>query len=94
MNFCGRRTLVNGASQGIGRTIALALADQGASVALAARRDDIYDVASEIGEDRALSVEPDVTEEDSVRSTVDEVVDTFGGLDYLGTTQESRVRLH
>lgn len=77
----GLRTIVTGASQGIGRTIALTLADHGASVALAARSDGIYDVATQIGDDRALPVETDVTDETAVESTIDKVVETFGGVD-------------
>lgn len=81
MNLDDRRVIVTGASQGIGRTIALELAERGASVALAARSDGIYDVAEEIDNERVLPVETDVTNEESIRSTVEETVETFGGLD-------------
>jgi NAD(P)-dependent dehydrogenase (short-subunit alcohol dehydrogenase family) len=75
---------VTGASQGIGRTIALTLAEEGANVALAARGDGIYDTAAEFDdESRALPVETDVTDEESVEAAIEETVAEFGGLDCL-----------
>ena len=75
---------VTGASQGIGRAIATALADHGADVALAARSDGIYETAELIGEESAtLPVETDVTDEDSVEAAIAATVEEFGGLDCL-----------
>ena len=78
----GRTAFVTGASQGIGRQIAITLADHGSNVALAARSDGIYELGEELG-DAALPVETDVTESRSVRESVEETVETFGGLDVL-----------
>ena len=76
--------LVTGASQGLGREIAVAFADAGANVVLAARSDGIYETAEEIdAPDRTLAVETDVTDPGSVADAVDETVETFGGLDCL-----------
>ena len=75
---------VTGASQGIGEEIAVTLAEYGASVALAARGDGIYDTAERIGDDdRTLAVETDVTDEESVAEAVEATVAEFGGLDCL-----------
>ncbi|MGM0590090.1 MAG: SDR family NAD(P)-dependent oxidoreductase [Halobacteriota archaeon] len=74
---------VTGASRGIGRQIARTLADRGANVAIAARSDAIHDVVDEIGAERALAVETDVTDEESVRTSIEETVEHFGGLDAL-----------
>lgn len=75
---------VTGASQGIGREIAVELAEKGASVALAARSDGIYETADIIGDDaRTLPVETDVTEESAVKAAIEETVERFGGLDLL-----------
>ena len=75
---------VTGASQGIGREIAVTLADHGANVALAARSDGIHETAEIIDdEERTLTVETDVTDEDSVAAAVEATVDEFGGLDCL-----------
>ncbi|WP_222916001.1 SDR family oxidoreductase [Natrinema sp. SYSU A 869] len=75
---------VTGASQGLGREIAVAFADEGANVALAARSDGIDETAALIdAPDRTLAVETDVTDFESVANAVDETVEAFGGLDCL-----------
>lgn len=80
----GLTALVTGASQGIGREIALELADDGANVVLAARSDGIEETASMIGdEDRTRPVRMDVGDETSVREGIDAGVAAFGGLDWL-----------
>ncbi|NKE34243.1 SDR family oxidoreductase [Natronococcus sp. JC468] len=81
-----RVALVTGASSGIGAATARELADAGASVALAARREDrLESLADEIetagGE--ALVVPTDVTEESQVREMIDTTVAELGGLDVL-----------
>lgn len=84
MGMEGLTAFVTGASQGIGRVIALELADRGANVALAARGDGIHETASEFDdESRALPVETDVTDEDSVAESIAATVEEFGGLDCL-----------
>ncbi|MHB9288535.1 SDR family NAD(P)-dependent oxidoreductase [Halobacteriales archaeon Cl-PHB] len=73
---------VTGASQGIGREIAETLAGYDATVALAARGEEIYDVSDDLGA-AGLAVETDVTDEAAVEAAIAETVDTFGGLDCL-----------
>jgi NADP-dependent 3-hydroxy acid dehydrogenase YdfG len=82
----GRRALVTGASSGIGRATALALAGAGARVALLARRAERLEaVAEEIraagGE--AIPVVADVTDYAALAEAVTRVEDTFGGVDIL-----------
>lgn len=78
--------LVTGGGRGIGRTIALRLAEEGADIVVAARsRDALEDVADEVRARgrRALAVEADVTvpgDVDALRSTIDA---QFGRLDVL-----------
>jgi 2-deoxy-D-gluconate 3-dehydrogenase len=82
----GRRALVTGASRGIGRAVALALAAEGADVGLAARsRDDLEVTAKEVRAFgvRAAVAELDVTDEGSVQGPVDRLVADLGGLDVL-----------
>lgn len=77
----GRAAYVTGASQGIGRHIATELADRGASVAVAARGDGIYNTVEEIGDDRALPVKTDVTEVDSIENSLKRTAEEFGRID-------------
>jgi NAD(P)-dependent dehydrogenase (short-subunit alcohol dehydrogenase family) len=66
-----RTALVTGAGRGIGRACALALAEAGAEVWLAARtREEIEAAAAEIGP-RAHAVVCDVTDRDDVRRALD-----------------------
>lgn len=76
--------LVTGASQNIGRSIALTLADRGMNVAAAARGNGIYETVDLMDDpDRGLAVEMDVTDDASVEAGVEATVDAFGGLDVL-----------
>jgi NAD(P)-dependent dehydrogenase (short-subunit alcohol dehydrogenase family) len=78
--------LVTGGSKGIGRAIALALAEDGADVALAARSPEpLEKTAREIEERgrRALAVPTDVTDPEACRSLIERVTTELGGLDVL-----------
>jgi NADP-dependent 3-hydroxy acid dehydrogenase YdfG len=83
----GKSALVTGASSGIGRATAHALARDGARVALAARRESkltnlAESLESKYGTETLVSP-TDVRDEDDVASMVEETVSAFGGLDVL-----------
>jgi NADP-dependent 3-hydroxy acid dehydrogenase YdfG len=83
----GRVAAITGASSGIGEATALALAREGAAVALGARREDrIQELAKRIESDggRALPLRLDVTDEDSAKGFGRDAAEQLGGrLDIL-----------
>ena len=79
----GRVAVITGASSGIGEATAGALAADGYRVALLARRADrIQTLADELG-DRAIAIEADVTDRDSLVAAAQRVEDDLAGLDVL-----------
>jgi short-subunit dehydrogenase len=93
----GRRIILTGASEGIGRALALEFAARGARMALAARdRERLETLAQECrgrGAE-ALAIPTDVTNEHDLEWLVTETVKTFGGVDMVvhnaGITMWSR----
>jgi 3-oxoacyl-[acyl-carrier protein] reductase len=82
----GHVALITGASQGIGRACALALAESGAQLALAARNEEkLASVVKEIegkgGQAGAFAM--DVSNEDSVKAAVKASLERFGKIDIL-----------
>src|SRR5256885_8762621 len=78
--------LVTGASQGIGRDTALALAEAGAKVAVAARSEDkLSALVNDIGAvgGCALAVRMDVADAEQVKAGFKQLLDKFGRLDIL-----------
>jgi meso-butanediol dehydrogenase / (S,S)-butanediol dehydrogenase / diacetyl reductase len=79
----GKTAVVTGASRGLGRRIAQALAAHGANVALLARPSaDLQAAARDIGE-RAIAIECDVSDPDSVRTAFATCARKLGRLDIL-----------
>jgi NAD(P)-dependent dehydrogenase (short-subunit alcohol dehydrogenase family) len=77
------RTVVVGASSGLGRCIGVGLARRGATVALLARRQDrLDDAAAEAGPD-AIAVSCDVRDEASCRAAIADASTRLGGIDGL-----------
>ena len=82
----GRVALVTGGSQGIGKAVAATLAQEGASVVIAARGAELLDqVAAEIraGGGSVHAVAADVSQAADCERLVAETVKTFGRLDIL-----------
>src|SRR2546428_714843 len=87
--------LVTGASQGIGRDTALALAGAGAKVAVAARNEEklaalVKEISAAGGE--ALAVKMDVADADQVKAGFKQVLEKSGRLDILGDKVKEDVK--
>jgi 3-oxoacyl-[acyl-carrier protein] reductase len=83
----GKAALVGGASRGIGRAIALALAREGAMVALCARNQETLDKArddirNETGA-KTLSLICDMSRQEDIAAAVAAAADAFGRLDII-----------
>jgi 3-oxoacyl-[acyl-carrier protein] reductase len=86
MNLEGRIALVTGASQGIGKACALALAEAGAQVALGARNaEKLRTVGCEIEATgkKTLVLSLDVANRDSIKAAVASTIEEWGKIDIL-----------
>ena len=82
----GKKALVTGGGVGIGESIALAFAREGADVAIASRNTaNLEGVAAKIREmgRTALAITADIAEEDEVKAMVEKTMSEFGRIDVL-----------
>ena len=85
-DITGKTAIITGASSGIGRASALALAGEGTNLVLTARSEDkLADIARQCRElgVQAVHHAGDAREESTAVETVGLAVDTFGGIDIL-----------
>ncbi|NLU81674.1 SDR family oxidoreductase [Rhodococcus sp. HNM0569] len=82
----GKTALITGAGQGIGQGIALALAKEGASIAVAGRTESKLDATCELLAQAGgvgVPVRCDVSVKDDIDAAVAATVERFGGIDIL-----------
>ena len=85
MDFNGKTALITGAARGIGKTIALQLAAQGADIAFTDLSDEVEVVKSEIESQgrRCLAFRTNVTDGEAVDAMVKEIVGAWDRIDIL-----------
>lgn len=86
MDLSGKVAIVTGAGQGIGRAIALRLAEAGANITLVdLNSDSIAEVGSEVKNlgRKALSIPADVSKFDRVQNVVQQTLEVFDQIDIL-----------
>jgi NAD(P)-dependent dehydrogenase (short-subunit alcohol dehydrogenase family) len=86
MRLQGKVAIVTGSTKGIGRAIAIGYAEEGATVIVCGRSEDLAkSLAEELGRKgkKAVALRLDVTSVDSVNQVVAQVVKQFGRIDIL-----------
>ena len=87
LNIGGRVALVTGASSGLGEAVALALANEGVTLAIAARRKDRLDAVAAQAKTRgardARAFEVDLSDEASIDALLRRVRAAYGAVDIL-----------
>lgn len=84
--LAGKVAIVTGGGTGLGKTMALLMAKEGASVVVASRRmEAIEPAAKEIAElgGRGLAIQTDVTDSNQVKRLIERTLSEMGGLDIL-----------
>ena len=95
MNFNGQTALITGAGRGIGKTIAVKLAESGLDIAIADMNPVSDDVLREIENygTKCLAFQLDVTDVESVDTVVKKIIEETGGIHILvnnaGITQDN-----
>lgn len=92
-SFKNKTAFITGASRGIGKAIALRLAEEGANIVVAAKsiQEDerlggtIYSAANEVEKagGKALAVQVDIRDEQQITSAIEQTIQTFGGIDIV-----------
>jgi enoyl-[acyl-carrier protein] reductase III len=96
-NLAGKTAIITGSGRGIGRGIALALAQRGCQVTINYLRkreaaEETVAAIAQIG-GKAIAVKANIAEEDEIQRLVDETVDAFGGVEiFVGNAASGVLR--
>ena len=86
MKLCGKVAVVTGASSGMGRSIALLYAKEGASVVAVARRKEKLDELVEMSKDydgKIIAMQGDVSKKEDNEKMIELAIESFGKIDIL-----------
>ena len=94
LNLKGRKVLITGAGDGIGRALALEFAEMGAKVAGCARSEDrLTSLSREVDGTGHLFFPANLTKPNEIQAFHDKVMETLGGLDVLINNAGSILKL-
>ncbi|MFC0329440.1 2-dehydro-3-deoxy-D-gluconate 5-dehydrogenase KduD [Paenibacillus sepulcri] len=84
-DLTGKSAIVTGASRGIGKAIALALAEAGADVALVTNQTNPADIVQEIAalNRKSVVIKADLSDESRLPGVINQTMDAFGKIDIL-----------
>ncbi len=86
MTFLDKTIILTGASAGIGRSLAITLAQQGANLVLAARQqtalEEVVNACADAG-GKAIAVPTDVTQPEACQQLIEKAIAAFGQIDIL-----------
>ncbi|MDN7244014.1 SDR family oxidoreductase [Planococcus shenhongbingii] len=89
----GKTAIVTGAGKGIGKAIALAVAEAGANLMLVARTEsDLVAVQKEIGNGRTAYIVADITVREQIQNAVEKTIEQFGAIDVLVNNAGMNIR--
>lgn len=86
MTFANKTYLITGASEGIGRALAIKLAEKGANLVLAARNQEALDETANAcinSGGKAIAIPTDVTKPEACQNFIEKSMKTFGAIDGL-----------
>lgn len=88
-----KTAIVTGAGKGIGKAIAVALAEAGANVMLVSRTvSDLQETQQQINNNRTIYIQADITKRKDIQAAVKKTVDHFGALDILVNNAGMNIR--
>ncbi|MEW6022744.1 MAG: SDR family oxidoreductase [Pseudomonadota bacterium] len=87
-DLSGKVAIITGSSRGIGRAIAVRMAEQGAKVVVSSRKEAacaevVAEITAAHGEGRAIAIPANISSKEDLQRLVDETNKTFGQVDIL-----------
>ncbi|WP_461179170.1 SDR family oxidoreductase [Virgibacillus ainsalahensis] len=82
-NITDKVAIITGGASGIGKAISELYTEKGARVAIFDMKDDVEKAAKEIDEAKAIGLQCDITDSESVNRAIQEVKNRFGKVDIL-----------
>jgi NAD(P)-dependent dehydrogenase (short-subunit alcohol dehydrogenase family) len=86
-DLSGKNILITGSSRGIGKAIAVGMAEQGANVVISSRKAEACEAVaaeiSQIGTGQAISIPCNISQKDQLQALVDQTRESLGQIDVL-----------